>query len=132
MNNVDRKVLTGSEWFSKMVSGRLDSQQIQTQKVSKMAGYYKQVGAIKNLQCPLCAGDMCGCVDCMKRKHFVYCKSCAIEFRKTFGKAPTASQIKRVKAKLHKLGFWNKDTDLPMRQPVLVAPVWAQRIGGNN
>ena len=70
--------------------------------------HFKQPGAIKNLICPLCGGDYCGCVDCMGRKKFTFCKSCGIEYQRKAGKALTPAVLKRIKAKLHKAGVWNK------------------------
>lgn len=60
--------------------------------------------------CPLCLGDMCGCLSDLRTKGFRICKGCASEFKAHWGRRPKDREIRNAIKKLTAKGLWSRQT----------------------
>ena len=59
----------------------------------------------KQVTCPFCLEDMCGCYDCLEVKKFLCCKGCTESYRMDMGRYPTKAVIRAAIKKLVTLGM---------------------------
>ena len=61
----------------------------------------------KQVTCPFCLEDMCGCYDCLEVKKFLCCKGCTESFRIAKGSYPGRAVIQRAIKRLVALNMWD-------------------------
>ena len=61
----------------------------------------------KQVTCPFCLEDMCGCYDCLEVKKFLCCKGCTESFRIAKGSYPRRAVSQRAIKRLVALNMWD-------------------------
>ena len=61
----------------------------------------------KQVTCPFCLEDMCGCYDCLEVKKFLCCKGCTESVRIAKGSYPRRAVIQRAIKRLVALNMWD-------------------------
>ena len=60
----------------------------------------------KQVTCPFCLEDMCGCYDCLEVKKFLCCKGCTESFKIDMGYYPRRAVIRKAINRLVALKVW--------------------------